>query len=341
MLAKNILINTGRGGVEIGYTGNVILPHMPNFAKRIETYQYISSLTDSENFDLGIGRDFFFKSKSNGMKLPVTIIGNSPQNIKLPFSLEVLEVMLLKQMPNTIGTGYLQDMPKLIDAAKKAYNPASEKDKSAFMLLKNYTNDPISFVSEDSAKTRLFFKAQDLGGCELLFPELRLSSDSVHAFLTNPAGTTIAQGNDANVIIDTGGRLHATSFLHADDDIKIHAGRSALFETTTYDAMGITQNVTSTTSGGFLSMGKKTTYHKLSEWHKIKRAKYPMLATTTSGDFIIVLPENTATAEFSRNMFRMSEFRRVKSFYLRCKYKKKLSSQRRVADSTSSRRHLL
>lgn len=60
--------------------------------------------------------------------------------------------------------------------------------------------------------------------------------------------------------------------------------------------------MTVTSSGGFLGIGRRKTYHKISEWHKIECSQEPMLATTTRGDFVIVLPDDAETAEF-KGMF--------------------------------------
>ena len=302
-------IKTGDGVTELGYTGDAILPAISDCAKKIEVYRYISALAHEGQFELGNDSDdFLFKSRSNGKRIAFTIIGDPGADfskLKLPFSLEILEVMLLRQMQKSLGAGYLADMPTLSDAAKIAHDLASHRrDTSNFPFLKDYTDNEISVISEEEAKFGLFFKPQKIGDYEVLMPELRLSSESVNTALLNPAGSTVAQGStDSNIIIDTDGFLHATASLHADDSIKIKAARGALFETTTYEAMSITQNVTLTTSrSGPFGINSSTEYHKLSEWHRIKRAREPMLATTTRGDFIIVLPDDEETAEF-KGMF--------------------------------------
>lgn len=304
---SSVYAKTGSGRTELGYVGGEILPKMSAFAKNIDLFPYISDLAENQTLDVAENGDFFFKSEVGKTKIPFAIISdkkNISKNTKLPFSLDVMEVMLLKQIQRTLGTGYLADMPTFLAAAKIAYGQKStKKPNSEFQFLKKYTNDPIAIISDGDAKTGVFFKVQKLGDQEVLCPELRLSGESVHAMLANPAGATVAQGNeDANIVIDTDGFLHATASLHADDDIKIRAARGALFETTTYDAMAITQNVVTTTSGGGLLHKKKMHYHELSQWHEVKRAQEPMLATTTRGDFIIILPDNRETAEF-KGMF--------------------------------------
>ncbi|MBQ7673607.1 MAG: hypothetical protein IJT36_03660, partial [Alphaproteobacteria bacterium] len=295
----SVRIKTGDGKTELGDTGDAVLPSVSGFAKSVDLFPYISALAQEGQFELAEGTDsFIFKSRSNGMKIPFALIGEPTTDfskLKLPFSLEVLEVMLLKQTQKSLGTGYLADMPTFLDAAKVAHS-LIVGGKSA--------EGTISILSEEQATHGLFFKQQKIGDYDVLIPELRLSPESVHAALLNPAGATVAQSNrDANVIIDTDGFLHATASIHADDSIKIKAKRGALFETTTYDAWAITQNVTATTSrGGVLGMDSDTEYHKLTEWHQIRRAREPMLATTTRGDFIIILPDDKETTEF-RGMF--------------------------------------
>ncbi len=185
--------------------------------------------------------NFLFKSRSGGMKIPFTIIGNEETDysrFKMPFSLDVLEVMLVKQMQKTLGTGYLADMPSFLDAAKVAYGLIDRgRETIGFPFLRDYTEEPIKVISEEQATQGLFFRAQKIGDYDVLVPEIRLSPELVHAALANPAGATVAQGNsDANVIIDTDGFLHSTASIHADDSIKVRAKRGALFETTTYDA---------------------------------------------------------------------------------------------------------
>ncbi|MBR1734447.1 MAG: hypothetical protein IJ730_03210, partial [Alphaproteobacteria bacterium] len=305
----SVRIKTGDGKTELGDTGDAVLPSVSGFAKSVDLFPYISALAQEGQFELAEDTDsFIFKSRSNGMKIPFTIIVEPTADfskLKLPFSLDVLEIMLLKQTQKSLGTGYLADMPTFLDAAKIAHSLiGGGKSAEEFPFLRDYAEGAISILSEEKATHGLFFKPQKIGDYDVLVPELRLSPESVHAALSNPAGATVAQGNrDANVIIDTDGFLHATASIHADDSIKIKAKRGALFETTTYDAWAITQNVTATTSrGGFLGMDSDTEYHKLTEWHQIRRAREPMLATTTRGDFIIILPDDKETTEF-RGMF--------------------------------------
>ncbi len=305
----SVRIKTGDGKTELGDTGDAVLPSVSGFAKSVDLFPYISALAQEGQFELAEGTDsFIFKSRSNGMKIPFALIGEPTTDfskLKLPFSLEVLEVMLLKQTQKSLGTGYLADMPTFLDAAKVAHSLiVGGKSAEEFPFLRDYAEGTISILSEEQATHGLFFKQQKIGDYDVLIPELRLSPESVHAALLNPAGATVAQSNrDANVIIDTDGFLHATASIHADDSIKIKAKRGALFETTTYDAWAITQNVTATTSrGGVLGMDSDTEYHKLTEWHQIRRAREPMLATTTRGDFIIILPDDKETTEF-RGMF--------------------------------------
>ncbi|MDR2267986.1 MAG: hemagglutinin repeat-containing protein, partial [Holosporaceae bacterium] len=303
-------IKTGAGLTELGYVGDAILPSMAGFAKTVGLFPYISSLSGNKMLDISeTSSDFFFKSASSGLKIPFTIIDDGTTdltNLRLPFSPEVLEVMTTKSLQSAIGTGYLPDMPTFLAAAKVAQTTphARKADAATFNHLKDYTADQISLVSSENAKHGLFFRAQKLGDHTLLFPELRLSPESVHAALANPAGATVAQEKeDANVVIDTDGFLHATASLHADDHIRVRAARGALFETTTYDAMAVTQNMFANTNrSGFMGLDSDATYHKVTEWRRIKKAREPMLATTTRGDFIIIIPDDKESMEF-RGMF--------------------------------------
>ena len=302
-----VKIKTGDGLTELGYTGDAILPSISGLARNIELFPYVSGLVREGIFDIADEGNFLFKSEGSDFKIPFTIIGDGTtdlKQLKLPFSLDVLEIMMLKQTQKILGTGYLADMPSFLEAAEISHGQGKQKEKAEeFPFLSPYTSQDISVVSDAEAKKGLFFVPKKLGSYTLLFPELRLSAESVHAALTNPAGATVAQGKEkANVVIDTDGFLHATASLHADDNIKIKAGRGALFETTTYDEMAITQNVVAQTRRGFCGIGGGTSYHKLSWWHQIKKAREPMLATTTRGDFVIVLPNEEETAEF-KGMF--------------------------------------
>jgi adhesin HecA-like repeat protein len=297
-------IKTGAGLTELGYTGDAILPSMAGFAKTVELFPYISSLAENQTLDVADGGDFFFKSAGGKLKIPFAIIDDETidlTNLRLPFSPEVLEVMTTKCLQSAIGTGFLPDMPTFLAAAKMAQTtPQIRKtDAATFNHLKDYTSDQISLVSSEEAKHGLFFRPKKLGDHTLLFPELHLSPESVHATLANPAGATVAQGKqDANVVIDTDGFLHATASLHADDHVYAKAARGALFETSTYDAMAVTQNMFATTSrSGPLGLDSDTTYHKITEWHQIKKTREPMLVTTTRGDFVVIIPDDQQ-AEF-------------------------------------------
>jgi adhesin HecA-like repeat protein len=291
-------IKTGAGITELGYTGDAILPSISGFAKTVELFPYVSSLSENKMLDLAEATgDFFFKS-SGISKIPFTIIASGTENMatmKLPFSVDVMETIMTKRLQSAIGTGYVPDMSTFLDAAKKSRTSKilRQSESSAFPHLKKYTDDRISIVSPEEARHGLFFRPQKLGHHWLLFPELHLSPNSVHAALGNPAGATVAQGKEnANVIIDTEGFLHATASLHADDDIRVKAARGALFETTTYDAWAVTQNMFATSRRSGIFGGKKTEVHKVTEWHQIKRAREPMLITTTRGDFIMVIPDD-------------------------------------------------
>ena len=301
--AENIFIKTGNGLTELGYTGDAILPSLSSMPKKIELFPYVNELASEGVFDIAEEGDFMFKSKGGDLKIPFTLIEDKSKdvkNVKLPFSLEILETMMLRQIQKVLGTGYISDMPSFLDAAEVAYSMSNRKENfNNYSFLKEYTNCDIALISDSDAKKGLFFVPKSFGKYTLLFPELRLSVESVHIALKNPAGATVAQGkSNSNVIIDTEGFLHATALIHADDNIKIKAGRGALFETTTYDEMAITQKMEVRSSRKFCGIGGGKKYYKLTRWENIKKAREPMLATTTRGDFIIILPNNKETIEF-------------------------------------------
>ncbi|MBR1735253.1 MAG: hemagglutinin repeat-containing protein, partial [Alphaproteobacteria bacterium] len=190
----------------------------------------------------------------------------------------------------------------MLAAAELAYDhtpSVSKESGERFQWLQQHTDKDISIVSEKNATHGLFFRPHKLGAYTALFPELHLLPQSVHSALSNPVGATVAEGKKADIVIDTDGFLHATGQLHADDNIFARAKRGALFETGTYDAMAITQNeVEYTERSGLFGLDHDTVRYRLTEWHQIKRAREPMLVTTTRGDFVIVIPNNEEASHF-------------------------------------------
>ena len=304
--AGEIHIHTGTGMTELGYTGNAILPSISGFAKTIDLFPYINSLAENQLLDIAENGDYIFKSTDGDLqKLPFAVIETTAvdlMTLKLPFSPTVLEVMLTKQLQSTIGTAYIPEMPTMLAAAELAYanTPSVSKESGErFQWLQQHTDKDISIVSEKNATHGLFFRPHKLGAYIALFPELHLLPQSVHSALSNPAGATVAEGKKADIVIDTDGFLHATGQLHADDNIFARAKRGALFETSTYDAMAITQNeVEYTERSGLFGLDHDTVRYRLTEWHQIKRAREPMLVTTTRGDFVIVIPNNEEASHF-------------------------------------------
>jgi hypothetical protein len=291
-----IFMQSRTGGILHGYTGEAQFHAPKELARTISLENHVKFLAQRQLLSQAGEGDFFFKSRESDLKIPFTIIDDGTTDltdIRLPFSLRVLEIMLMEQTQTSLGTGYLPDMNTFLKAAEKARDnsmSARKINRDALSHLKDYTNEDVTIVPQGNATAGLFFKPVKFGTETLLFPELFLSPDSIHAALTTPTGVIVARGSaDSKVFLDTEGFLQVSSALHSDGNMELRAGMGALFETTAYSAMAVTQNDVCQSSGwGPFRRNKRVT---MTEWHEIRKARTPTIISA-NGNLSIVIPND-------------------------------------------------